>query len=48
MYFLHNKIKGETINTWHLNISPSKLGEIIKVQQFYIAELLLFILSYST
>jgi len=41
MYFLHNKIKVESNNTPYLNV-------IIKVQQNKIAELLFFILSYSS
>lgn len=45
MYFLHNKIKCETNTTYHFN--PS-IGKTIKVQQCKIAELLLFILSYSS
>ncbi len=45
MYFLHNKIKFKTNNKYHLN---PWLGKRIKVQQFCIAELLFFILSYSS
>jgi hypothetical protein len=46
MYLLHNKVRNEVNLVYIFFKSPTM--KIIKVQQFCIAELLLFILSYSS
>lgn len=47
MYLLYNKVQNEVNLIWILNPVTISM-KIIKVQQYKIAELLLFILSYSS
>lgn len=49
MYLLYNKVQNEVNLIWILNpVTVTISMKIIKVQQYKIAELLLFILSYSS